>query len=338
MTHVADALAAPVTKGGRQMTWRLVLGLALAVLAAPLAAQPYPSKPIRIVNAFPPGGPSDLLARMVAQKLQEAWGQPVIVEAKTGAAGNIGMEFIARSPADGYTLGIGPTGNLVVNPHIFAKLPYDPFRDFAPVTLIATVENVLVVHPEVSAKSVQELVALARAKPGTLNFASPGSGSQAHLAGELLKSMTGIDLVHVPYKGTGPALNDVIGGQVTMMFSQMSSALPHVRAGKLRALGVASPRRSAAAPDLPTIAEQGLTGFEAVSWYALVAPAGTPSDIVEKVQQEVARALQLPESRERLAGLGAEPVGNTPAELAARMRTESARWAQVVKAAGIKAD
>jgi len=317
---------------------RLLVGLALAALAAPLPAQQYPSKPIRIVNAFPPGGPSDLLARMVAQKLQEAWGQPVIVEPKTGAAGNIGMEFIAKSPADGYTLGIGPAGNLVVNPHIFAKLPYEPFTDFAPVTLVATVENVLVVHPEVPAKNVQELVALARAKPGTLNFASPGSGSQAHLAGELLKSMTGTDLVHVPYKGTGPALNDLMGGQVTMMFAQMSSALPHVRAGKLRALGVASLRRSTAAPDIPTVAEQGLAGFEAVSWYALIAPAGTPPDIVDKVQQAVARALQLPDAQERLAGLGAEPVGSTPAELAARMRTESARWAQVVKAAGIKAD
>ena len=320
------------------MMRRLLVGLTLAVLAAPLPAQQYPSKPIRIVNAFAPGGPSDLLARMVAQKLQEAWGQPVVVEPKTGAAGNIGMEFIARSPADGYTLGIGPTGNLVVNPHLFAKLPYDPFTDFAPVTLVATVENVLVVHPAVPAKNVQELVTLARAKPGTLNFASPGSGSQAHLAGELLKSMTGIDLVHVPYKGTGPALNDLMGGQVTMMFAQMSSALPHVRAGKLRALGVASLRRSTAAPDIPTVAEQGLAGFEAVSWYALIAPAGTPPDIVDKVQQAVARALQLPDAQERLAGLGAEPVGSTPAELAARMRTESARWAQVVKAAGIKAD
>ena len=320
------------------MMRRFLVGLTLAVLAAPLPAQQFPSKPIRIVNAFAPGGPSDLLARMVAQKLQEAWGQPVVVEPKTGAAGNIGMEFIARSPADGYTLGIGPTGNLVVNPHIFAKLPYDPFTDFAPVTLVATVENVLVVHPAVPAKNVQELVALARAKPGTLNFASPGSGSQAHLAGELLKSMTGIDLVHVPYKGTGPALNDLMGGQVTMMFAQMSSALPHVRAGKLRALGVASLRRSTAAPDIPTVAEQGLAGFEAVSWYALIAPAGTPTDIVDKVQQAMARALQLPDAQERLAGLGAEPVGSTPAELAARMRTESARWAQVVKAAGIKAD
>ncbi len=317
---------------------RCVIVLAAALFAAPLAAQVYPSKPVRIVNAFAPGGPSDLVARTVAQKLQEAWGQPVIVEAKTGAAGNIGMEFVARAPADGYTLGVAPTGNLVVNPHLFAKLPYDPFRDFAPVTLMATVENVLVVHPDVPAKSVPELVALARARPGTLNFASPGSGSQAHLDGELLKSMTGIDIVHVPYKGTGPALNDVMGGQVTMMFAQMSSALPQVRAGKLRALGVASPRRSAAAPEFPTIAEQGLAGFEAVSWYALVAPAGTPPEIVEKVQKEAARALQLPDVKERLAALGAEPVGGTPAELAARMRTESARWAAVVKAAGIKAD
>ncbi len=317
---------------------RLLLGLMLLALTAPLAAQVYPAKPVRMINAFPPGGPSDLLARVVAQKLQEAWGQPVIVEAKTGAAGNIGMEFVARAPADGYTLGVAPTGNLVVNPHIFAKLPYDPFKDFAPITLMATVENVLVVQPEVPAKNVPELVALARAKPGTLNFASPGSGSQAHLAGELLKSMTAIDIVHVAYKGTGPALNDVMGGQVTMMFSQMSSALPQVRAGKLRALGVASPQRSAAAPELPTVAEQGLAGFEAVSWYALVAPAGTPPEIVDRVQKEVARALQLPDVKERLAGLGAEPVGSTRAELAARMRTESARWAAVVKAAGIKAD
>lgn len=317
---------------------RVLLLFVLLGLAAPLTAQVYPTKPVRIVNAFAPGGPSDLLARVVAQKLQEAWGQPVIVEAKTGAAGNIGMEFVARAPADGYALGVAPTGNLVVNPHIFAKLPYDPFKDFVPITLMATVENVLVVQPEVPAKSVQELVALARAKPGTLNFASPGSGSQAHLAGELLKSMTAIDIVHVAYKGTGPALNDVMGGQVTMMFSQMSSALPQVRAGKLRALGVASPKRSAAAPELPTVAEQGLAGFEAVSWYALVAPAGTPPEIVDRVQKEVARALQLPDVKERLAGLGAEPVGSTPAELAARMRTESARWAAVVKAAGIKAD
>jgi tripartite-type tricarboxylate transporter receptor subunit TctC len=323
---------------GRQIVWRFVSGLVLALAAVSVHAQPYPSKPIRIVNAFAPGGPADLLARLVAQKLQEAWGQPVIVESKTGAAGNIGMEFVAKAPPDGYTLGVGPTGNLVVNQHIFAKLPYDPFKDFAPITLLATVENVLVVNADVPAKTVQELVALARAKPGTLNFASPGSGSQAHLAGELLKSMTGIDIVHVAYKGTGPALNDLMGGQVTMMFSQMSSALPHVKSGKLRALGVASPRRSAAAPEVRTVAEQGLAGFEAVSWYALIAPSGTPAEIIDKLQQEVARLLQLPDVKEKLAGLGAEPVGNTPAELAARMRAESARWAQVVKAAGIKAD
>ena len=323
---------------GRQIVWRFVSGLVLALAAVSVNAQPYPSKPIRIVNAFAPGGPADLLARLVAQKLQEAWGQPVIVESKTGAAGNIGMEFVAKAPPDGYTLGVGPTGNLVVNQHIFAKLPYDPFKDFAPITLLATVENVLVVNADVPAKTVQELVALARAKPGTLNFASPGSGSQAHLAGELLKSMTGIDIVHVAYKGTGPALNDLMGGQVTMMFSQMSSALPHVKSGKLRALGVASPRRSAAAPEVRTVAEQGLAGFEAVSWYALIAPSGTPAEIIDKLQQEVARLLQLPDVKEKLAGLGAEPVGNTPAELAARMRAESARWAQVVKAAGIKAD
>jgi tripartite-type tricarboxylate transporter receptor subunit TctC len=262
----------------------------------------------------------------------------VVVETRAGAAGNIGIEYVARQPADGYTLLVMPTGNAVVNPHIFPKLPYDPLRDFAPVTLLATVENILVVHPSVNVASVQELIALAKASPGKLTYSSPGVGSQAHLAGELLKSMAGIDIVHVPYKGMAPALNDLLGGQVSMMAVSMSSGLKQVQAGKLRALGVASLRRSAAAPGVPTVAEQGLPGFEALSWYALMAPAGTPPAIVEKLAAECARALRAPDLKERLVALGADPVGNSPAELAEMLKRESARWGELVRKAGIRGE
>ena len=315
-----------------------MLSLAPLYAAAQASLQPYPAKPVHIVNPFTAGGPVDLLARAVGQKLTEAWGQPVVVETRAGAAGNIGIEYVAKQPADGYTLLVMPTGNAVVNQHIFPKLPYDPLRDFAPVTLLATVENVLVVHPAVQAGSVQELIALARASPGKLTYSSPGVGSQAHLAGKLLKSMAGIDIVHVPYKGMAPALNDLLGGQVSMMAVSMSSGLKQVQAGKLRALGVASLRRSAAAPDIPTVAEQGLPGFEALSWYALMAPAGTPKAIVDRIAAECARALRAPDMRERLVALGADPVGNSPAELAEMLKRESARWGELVRKAGIRGE
>src|SRR5512145_253715 len=317
---------------------RSILAALAALLPAVVAAQAYPSGPVRIINPFTAGGPVDLLARAVGQKLNEAWGQPVIVEARAGAAGNIGIEYVARQPADGYTLLVLPTGNAVVNPHLYAKLPYDTFRDFAPVTLLATVENALVVHPGVAAKSVPELVALAKASPGKLTFASPGVGSQAHIAGEMLKSMADVDMVHVPYKGMAPAMNDLLGGQVTFMFLSTSSALKQVQAGKLRALGVASLKRSPAAPDLPTIAEQGFPGFEAVSWYALMAPAGTPADVVEKIAAESTRALRDASVRERLLGLGADPVGGSPADLAAMLKRENARWGDIIRKAGIRAE
>jgi tripartite-type tricarboxylate transporter receptor subunit TctC len=317
---------------------RPVLALLAALLPALAAGQGYPSKPVHIVNPFAAGGPVDLLARAVGQKLHEAWGQPVIVDTRAGAAGNIGIEYAARQPADGYVLLVMPTGNAVVNPHLYAKLPYDTFRDFAPVTLLATVENALVVHPGVAATSVPELIALAKANPGKLTFASPGVGSQAHIAGEMLKSMAGADVVHVPYKGIAPAMNDLVGGQVSFMFLSMSSALNQVQAGKLRALGVASLKRSPAAPDLPTIAEQGLPGFEAVSWYALMAPAGTPPDVVEKIAAESARALRDPAVRERLLGLGANPVGGTPAALAAMLKGEYARWGDFIRKTGIRGE
>ena len=317
---------------------RPVLAMLAALLPALAAGQGYPSKPVHIVNPFAAGGPVDLLARAVGQKLHEAWGQPVIVDTRAGAAGNIGIEYAARQPADGYVLLVMPTGNAVVNPHLYAKLPYDTFRDFAPVTLLASVENALVVHPGVAANSVPELVALAKANPGKLTFASPGVGSQAHIAGEMLKSMAGVDMVHVPYKGIAPAMNDLLGGQVSFMFLSMSSALKQVQTGKLRAVGVASLKRSSAAPDLPTIAEQGLPGFEAVSWYALMAPAGTPPDVVEKIAAESARALRDAAVRDRLLGLGANPVGGTPAELAAMLKDEYARWGDFIRKTGIRGE
>ena len=313
----------------------LVCGILVSLGAA---AQDYPSKPVRIINPFAPGGPTDLLARAVGPKLQEAWGQPVLVETRAGADGRIGIEYVARQPADGYTLLVMPTGAAVVNPHIFPKLPYDPLRDFAPVTLLATVENVLVVNPEVKAASVQELVALAKANPGKLTFASPGVGSQAHVAGERLKSMADVQMQHVPYKGAAPAMSDLLGGQVSLMFLPMSSALKQVQAGKLRALGVASLQRSSAAPDLPTVAEQGLPGFEALTWFALMAPAGTSAGVVDRIAGDAARALRAPEVRERLLGLGANPVGNTPAELAQMLKREHAFWGELIRKAGIRAE
>ncbi len=315
----------------------IVISLVLVALAAPAHAQAYPAKPIRIIVPYPPGGPADLLPRLIGAKLTEAWGQAVVIDNHPGGAGNIGMELGARAAPDGYTLLVAPNGNLVVNPHMY-KLPYDVFRDLAPITLMAQVQNLLVVGSEVPARSVAELIALARAQPGKLSYASPGSGSQPHMAGELLKAMAGIELLHVPYNGTAPAMRDLLGGQVTMMFAQSSSALPQVKAGKLRALGIASLKRSAAAPEIPTIAEQNLPGFEAVSWYALMAPAGTPPEIIAKLQHEISGILQVPEVRDKLAALGAEPVGNSPAELAAMIKAESARYAVLVQKAGIKAD
>jgi tripartite-type tricarboxylate transporter receptor subunit TctC len=312
----------------------------LLLLAAPFAqAQSWPQKPVRVIVPFAPGGASDLMPRVVGEKLSPMWGQPVVIENRPGAAGNLGMEAGAKAPADGYTLLSAPNGNLVVNPHMYSKLAYDVFKDLAPITRIAAVQNVLVVHPDVAAKTVKELIGLAKAQPGALNFASPGNGSQAHVAVELLKLQLGLDLVHVPYQGVGPAMKDLLGGRINLMVAQVPSALPHVKAGKLRALGVASAAPLAALPEVPTIASAApLPGFEAVSWYALMAPAGTPSEVISKIQSDTAKVLQMPEVRERLAAMGADPSGETPAELAARIRAESERWGEVVRRANIKAD
>ena len=314
---------------------RRLLALLFALAPGLAAAQAFPTKPVRWIVPFPPGGPADLLARGVGQKLGEMWGQAVVVENKPGAAGNLGVDFAAKSAPDGYTLVVVPTGNIAVNPALFPNLPYKA-SDLAPVTLMATVENVLVVNPGVPAKNLQELVALARAKPGSLSFASPGAGSQAHLAGEAIKAGAGIELTHVPYKGTGPALNDLLGGSVSMMFSQTSSALPHIKSGRLRAIASAAARRSAVLPDVPTVAEQGFPGFEATSWYALMVPAGTPSAVIAKLHDDTVQVLKLPELREKLASLGAEAVGNSPAELAAIIQRESTRWAEVIRKQGLK--
>ncbi|HWI98470.1 MAG TPA: tripartite tricarboxylate transporter substrate binding protein [Burkholderiales bacterium] len=318
---------------------RLLLLTAL-LLAPPVSkAQSWPQKPVRVIVPFAPGGASDLMPRLVGEKLTAIWGQPVVIENRPGAAGNIGMEAGAKSPPDGYTLLAAPNGNLVVNPHMYSKLAYDVFKDLAPVTRIAAVQNVLVINAEVPASSMKEFIALARAKPGALNFGSPGNGSQAHVGVELLKMQLGLDLVHLPYQGVGPAMKDLLGGRLQLMLAQVPSALPQIKSGKLRALGVASPTPLATLPDVPTIAAAaGIPGYEAVSWYALMAPIGVSQEIITKAYVDIAKVLQMPDVRERLAGMGAEPSGETPADLAKRIKIEYDRWGEVVRKANIKAD
>src|SRR5262252_2785996 len=323
------------------MRWLLIAACAGALAGASagaLAQAAYPERPVKIIVPFPAGGPADALARIVGDKLAQSLGKAFIIENKAGAGGNIGMEQGARAAPDGYTLTLAPVGNLTVAPALYSKLPYDPAKDFAPITVLASVPNVLIVNPSVPAKSVAELVALAKAKPGALNYASPGNGSIPHLAAELFKRLAGVDIVHVPFNGVAPATNAVLAGDVQMFFAQSSAALPQWRAGKVVALGVATPKRIAAAPDLPTIAEQGFPGFDATSWYALVAPAGTPPAVIERLHAEIVRALAEPEVREKIEGLGAEPVGNSPEAFAAMQRAEAARWSRVAKEANIHAD
>jgi tripartite-type tricarboxylate transporter receptor subunit TctC len=311
----------------------------LAVLALPLPAaaqDAYPSKPVRIVVPYPAGGVADLLPRTVGAKLAEKWKQPVVVENKPGASGNIGMAEGARAEADGYTLVLAPTGNLTVNQFLFKDLPFDVQKDFTPVTLLATSPNVLVVHPSVPAKNFRELVAYAKANPGKLNFSSPGSGSGAHLAGELLNVEAGIKAVHVPYKGMAPAVSDLVGGQVQMMFAGISTALPHIRAGKLVAIAMASPQRSAQLSDVPTVAESGIPGFDVTSWYGIVVRSGTPPAVVKKIQADMAEALAAPDVKEKLAALGLDPSGNTPEEFQRLIAAESRKWSDIVRKADIK--
>ncbi len=311
--------------------------LLFAAAPSPATAQPYPSRPVHVVVPFAPGGPVDVLARVLGQDFGEAWSQPFVVDNRAGAAGNIGVDYLAKAAPDGYTIGIVPAGNIAVNPSLFPNLPYKA-SDLQPVAMLATVENVLVVGADSPAKSLKDLLAMAAARPDSVSFASPGAGSQAHLAGELMALEGKVRMIHVPYKGTGPALNDVIGGQVTMMFGQMSSVLPLIRGGKLRAVGVASLKRSATLPDVPTVAEQGMPRFEAVSWYALMVPAATPKAVVDRLAAESATMLAKPAIREKFAGLGLEPGGGTPQALAATIGTETARWADVIQKKNIRAE
>jgi tripartite-type tricarboxylate transporter receptor subunit TctC len=328
------------------MSFRLCRLIVFALIAlgivCPLTASAqtsFPARLVRIIVPFSPGGASDTLPRFLAAPLAEMWGQPVIVENRPGAAGNIGMELGAKAAPDGYTLTSAPVGNLAINPHMYAKLSYDVFRDFTPITLVGSVQNVLVVHPSVPAKSVRELITLARAKPGELTFGSGGVGTQAHMAGELFKSMTGVDMAHVAYKGVGASVTDLLGGHLAMIFAQIPSVSPHIQSGRLRALGVASAKRVSGLPNVPTIAEAAnLPGFEAVSWYALVGPAGLPAEVVKKIQTDVVKVLLLQDVRERLVTLGVEPVGSTPDQLKIAIRTEFDRYGTIIRKLGVKAD
>jgi len=302
-----------------------------------LDAQPYPTKPVRIIVAYPAGGGTDILSRTIGQKLSESLGQPFIVDNRPGANGNIGSEIAARATGDGYTLLMG-TANLTVNPNFYPKLPYNTLKDFSPISLVTITPNILVVHPSVRATSVKELISVAKSKPGALNFASNGSGASSHLSGELFKTMTGTSMVHVPFKGGGPALTALLSGEVQLMFGNPLPLLPHVKTGKLRALAVTSAKRSAAAPDLPTMAEAGLPGYEVSPWYGLLAPSGTPKAIINTLSQEVIKVLRLPDVREQLSRSGADPIGNTPEEFSDFIKAELVKWAKVIKESGAKLD
>ncbi len=317
---------------------RALLALPLALAAAPLAgrAETYPSRPIRFVVPWPAGGVADTVARVVADKLSERLGQRLIVENRPGAAGNIGMAAVAAAPADGYTLVLTPTGNLTVNQSLFKNLQFDTARDFLPLTVLATVPNVLVVSAALPVKSVAELVAYAKANPGKLTFASPGAGSGAHLAGELLKAEAGIDMLHVPYTGIAPAMNDVVGGRVSLMFLGISSALPQIHAGSLRPLAIAALQRSPQLPDVPLVADSGFPGFDVTSWYGVAVHSGTPPEIVDRLYRETAEVLKLADLKERFAGMGVEPGGLSPAAFGDLVRSESKKWGDIIVRANIK--
>jgi tripartite-type tricarboxylate transporter receptor subunit TctC len=297
-------------------------------------AQSYPNKPVRMLVGFTPSGPTDLTARLAAQYLTEALGQQVIVDNRPGAGGTVAGALLAQALPDGYTVALGANGEIAIAPNLRTKMPYDPVRDFAAISRIGSGQLVLLVHPAVAAKSVAELITLARNKPGTINFASSGTGSTAHLCAELFKYMAGIDIVHVPYKGAGPALTDLIGGQVQMLITGYSGAVPHIKSGKLRALGVSGAKRLAAAPELPTIGET-VKDYEAVSWYGIFAPARTPRPIISRLHQELAAMVKRPQVIDRLVALGIEPEGTSPQEFSEQVKREIAKWGKVVKVAKV---
>jgi tripartite-type tricarboxylate transporter receptor subunit TctC len=313
----------------------VLLVVALSLVAVTAIAQSYPVRPIRLIVPYPAGGPTDFVGRTVGQKLSQFLGQQVVVDNRPGAGTIIGSELVARAAPDGYTLLFGTGGGTFLAPLMLSKVPYDPHRDFAPVAMLVMSPQVLVVHPSVPAKSVSELVALAKAKPGVLNFASVGTGTSPHLGGELFQSLTGTKIVHVPYKGTAPAMTDLISGQVQMMFTSMPTVLAHVKSGKLRLLGTGGKKRSAAIGDTPPIAET-VPGFELITWYGVFAPARTPEVIIRRLNSEIAKVLADPESRERMTAQGLEPTTMTPEEVRHHTQEETKRWTRLIKAAGIK--
>jgi tripartite-type tricarboxylate transporter receptor subunit TctC/uncharacterized membrane protein YkvA (DUF1232 family) len=317
------------------LVWLALIVLALMWVSGAARAQGWPAKPIRLVSPFPPGAVVDTLCRTLAPPLGEALGQPVVVENRAGAGGNVGMDFVAKAPADGYTLGMGGIATHGINPSVYARMPFDPVRDFAPVTFVASNINVLVVHPSVPANDVRQLVDYARTHPGKLAFGSAGAGTSQHLAGELFKQITGVEMTHVPYKGAGPAVSDLLGGQIPLMFVDLSATLAHIRAGKLRALAVLTRERTPLL-EVPTAIEQGIAGLEVNAWFGLFAPAGTPPELVARLNGATAATLRLPATRERLESLGLSAAPGAPEELARLVRVELERWAKVAKAANLK--
>jgi tripartite-type tricarboxylate transporter receptor subunit TctC len=314
----------------------LLLGLALATFCSAAAAQTYPAKTVRMVVGYPPGGPTDLLARIVSQKLTESWGQQVIVDNRPGASGMIGAELTVRAAPDGYTLLMVPV-TYAVTPSLYPRMNYDAVKDLAPVAQVAAAPFILVVHPTLPVKTVKELIALARSKPGQLNYASASAGGMPHLAGELFNTMTGVKMVHIPYKGAAPATTDLLAGQVSLMFNNMLSAMPQVKSGRLRAIAVTSTKRSAAAPELPTIAET-VPGYEASGWYAAFAPAATPRELITRLNNDMNRVMKMPDVTQRLAGDGVEAVGTTAEQFGIYLRQEIVKWGKVVTASGARAD
>jgi tripartite-type tricarboxylate transporter receptor subunit TctC len=329
----------------RRFTQASLFTTLLLLVGTAQAQQAWPSKPVRIVVPFAPGGTTDILARAIAPELTRAFGQTFFVENKAGAGGNLGADIVAKSPSDGYTLLMGTVGTHGINRALYNKLPFDPIKDFAPITVVAGVPNVMVMNADIAKSrninSVADFIAFAKANPGKLNMASSGNGTSIHLAGELFKSMSGTYMVHFPYKGSGPAILDMLGGSMDVMFDNLPSAIPHIKSGKLKALAVSSSQRSEAMPDLPTIEEAGgptLKGYEASSWFGLLAPAGTPPDVVRRIQQETAKAMNTPAVKEKLLAQGAIPGGNTPEDFAKFIDAEHKKWAQVVKVSGAKVD
>ncbi len=313
--------------------------LSLAVTSGAVLAQAYPAKPIRLIVGFPPGGGTDVMARLVAPKMTDAWGQQVVIDNRAGATGIIGTDMVAKAAPDGYTLLMGHVATNAIAASLFAKLPFDPAKDFSPITRVSSVPHLLVVHPSLDVHSVKELIVLAKARPGQIAFPSAGNGSTPHLAGEIFKTMTGVNLIHVPYKGSGQSVQDLLGGQVQVAFDTTATLIQYVKAGRLRPLGVSTLKRIASLPDVPTIAESGVPGYEVTTWYGLFGPAGTPPAIVRKVFTETARIVRLPDIKERLDGMGTDETTNaSPEEFAALVKTDIAKYAKVIKAAGLRID